>query len=226
VNSGLYVDGQRCWIGVRAEPYDLNVSNRCEFIESSPGVATIRASSPDIDGRAQITGKSMTGELRIGASVGQFTLKMEKTKRPRASRADNGSSVGTLVAEALVRFGQANLNNPWYGTGDQSKLMIFGGAGHRVYLGCLNCPSTDTDSVLNSYGTHGNTYSSQSILNHLGDFGSGYSTYSACNEYASDPPVVVDGTGRFYGRLTLNQYHPQAPHSPQVLGWLVAACGS
>src|ERR1017187_2674636 len=79
------------------------------------------------------------------------------------------------------------------------KLMLFGGMGHRTYLGCLNCPKYADDSVFNPYGEHGSPYGSESIGNHYGDFGSAYSEYSACSPYASDPPVVVDGRGSFYG---------------------------
>src|SRR5689334_20529811 len=51
--------------------------------------------------------------------------------------------------------------------GGQAKLMIFGGAGHRVYLGCLNCSEYAADSVRNTYGTHGSAYSAESIFNHF-----------------------------------------------------------
>ena len=49
------------------------------------------------------------------------------------------------------------------------KLMVFGGADHRTYLGCLNCSQFAVDSVLNEYGQHGSRYSSESIWNHYGD---------------------------------------------------------
>jgi len=50
--------------------------------------------------------------------------------------------------------------------------------------------------------------SQTSIFNHYNEFGSPYSSFSVCNRYATDPPVMVDGSGRFYGRLTLNHEHP------------------
>lgn len=104
------------------------------------------------------------------------------------------------------------------------KLMIFGGANHDTYLGCLTCPEYATDSVRNQYGSYGSAYSSTSIFNRYGQFGSPYSSYSACNPYASDPPVIVDGIGAFYGRLTLNRYHRQALRTPELLAWLAAVC--
>lgn len=102
--------------------------------------------------------------------------------------------------------------------------MLFGGQGHQTYLGCLNCSQYANDSILNEYGPHGSRYSSASILNQYSEYGSPYSTYSACNPYAQDPPVIVDGAGSFYGRLTINAYHPQRIHDETVLAWLSGAC--
>ena len=100
------------------------------------------------------------------------------------------------------------------------KLMLFGGPDHKTYLGCLNCNEYASDSVLNSYGTHGSEYSSESIWNHYSQFGSAYSMYGACNPYATDPPVIVDPNGTYYGRLTLNQYHPQLAAGARFYQWL------
>jgi hypothetical protein len=87
--------------------------------------------------------------------------------------------------------------------------MLFGGSGHKMYLGCLNCSQYATDSILNEYGSNGSAYSATRIWNHYSEFGSAYSTYSPCNSYATDPPVIVDQLGRAYGRLTLNEYNYQ-----------------
>jgi hypothetical protein len=93
------------------------------------------------------------------------------------------------------------------GTGAQApttastKHLLFGGENHKTYLGCINCSEYDSDSVFNTYGTHGSPYASDSVLNHYGQFGSKYSNYGACNAYANDPPIIVDGEGNFYGRL-------------------------
>lgn len=105
-----------------------------------------------------------------------------------------------------------------------SKLMIFGGSGHKTYLGCLNCGEYASDSVFNTYGTFGSSYSQTSIHNRYGEFGSAYSQHSVCNPHATDPPVIVNGVGNFFGRLTLNTYHSQATSDEKTLGWLAAAC--
>lgn len=101
-----------------------------------------------------------------------------------------------------------------------SKLMIFGGEGHRAYLGCLNCSQYASDSVFNAYGSHGSRYASESIWNHYNDFGSAYSNHGACNPYANDPPIIVDSDGNYYGRLTLNIYHSQFGLGAQYHDWL------
>lgn len=110
------------------------------------------------------------------------------------------------------------------GTGEapsrQQKLMLFGGEGHKVYLGCLSCSEYSTDSVFNQYGTFGSPYSSTSIWNHYSEYGSAYSSRGACNPYANDPPVIVDLDGNFYGRLTLNEYHAQIGAGRNFHDWL------
>jgi hypothetical protein len=104
--------------------------------------------------------------------------------------------------------------------------MIFGGLDHKTYLGCLNCSEYAVDSVSNQYGQHGSAYSLESIWNHYGEFGSAYSTYGACNPYASDPPVIVDQGGNYFGRLSLNTYHPQFGAGARFYEWLKSSvCG-
>ena len=99
------------------------------------------------------------------------------------------------------------------------KLMIFGGADHKAYLGCLNCSEYAMDSVSNKYGQNGSQYSSESIWNQYGEYGSHYSSEGACNPYANDPPVIVDQAGKYYGRLSLNAYHPEFGMGAKFYDW-------
>lgn len=85
-------------------------------------------------------------------------------------------------------------------------LYIYGGSDHDVFLGCLNSSKYDSNSIWNEYGTYGSKYNSKSIWNDYGTYGGSYSAYSPWNSYASDPPVIVDKEGNFYGYLTINQY--------------------
>ena len=69
-------------------------------------------------------------------------------------------------------------------------LHLYGGVSHNIYLGCLNCSKHDSNSIWNKYGSYGDKYSDG----------------SPWNNYANNPPVVVDKSGNFYGYLTVNRY--------------------
>lgn len=85
-------------------------------------------------------------------------------------------------------------------------LHIYGGSRHDVYLGCLNCSKYDKNSIWNAYGTYGFKYNSKSIWNEYGTYGSKYNSASPWNTSASDPPVIVDKDGGFYGYFTTNKF--------------------
>ncbi|KND60233.1 hypothetical protein BVER_05052 [Candidatus Burkholderia verschuerenii] len=102
----------------------------------------------------------------------------------------------------------------------QAKLMLYGGADHDVYLGCLNCSDTDAESVQNESGRYGSEISAQSIFNETGRYGSRLSPESPCNPFANDPPVIVDQNSSFYGYLTLNAAHRKAVTDGRTLNWL------
>jgi hypothetical protein len=89
------------------------------------------------------------------------------------------------------------------------ELLLFGGDDHKTFLGCLNCGRFDPGSVCNRFGDHGSRFSSESIWNRFGNYGSRFSSYSPWNRFASDPPVIVDRQGNFYGYFTSNRYHPK-----------------
>ena len=89
------------------------------------------------------------------------------------------------------------------------KLMIFGGKGHNVYLGCLNCSQTASDSIFNSRGQFGSCSGiyvdnlfCRGIYKEYGRKGI-YSDQSACSTNAGDPPVIVDSDGDYYGRFSI-----------------------
>ena len=126
-----------------------------------------------------------------------------------------GCSAG--AAGALAGMGAAAARVP---PTPAQKLMLFGGLGHKTYLGCLNCSQYAVDSIRNEYGQNGSPYATDSIRNSYGQYGSPYSSHSACNEFAADPPVIVDGNGNFYGRLTVNEYHPQRSNDASLVQWL------
>ena len=76
----------------------------------------------------------------------------------------------------------------------------------KKFLSELNTNKYDLDSIFNQYGTYGSKYSSNSIWNEYGSYGSKYSAYSAFNKYSNKPPLIIDGSGKIIGRVTVNTY--------------------
>lgn len=105
-----------------------------------------------------------------------------------------------------------------------NELLLFGGQGHKTFLGCLNCSKYDSGSLQNAYGQYGSRYGAASIMNPYNEFGSKFSATSACNPHAADPPVIVDRGGRFYGRLTMNRYRMDVTKDSALVAWLAAIC--
>jgi hypothetical protein len=101
---------------------------------------------------------------------------------------------------------------PWAKTSAPVR-MLFGGVNHKTYLGCLTCDTTAAESIFNSSGRFGHCsgwYSNDNVYCHspLSSFGStGFVTpkSSACGAYASDPPVIVDQYGQYYGRFSIGE---------------------
>ena len=92
---------------------------------------------------------------------------------------------------------------------DSPALLLFGGDGHKTFLGCLNCGRFDSGSVCNKFGLQGSKFAVDSIWNKFGNYGSKFSNYSPWNRFASEPPAIVDASGNFYGYLTANRYNPK-----------------
>lgn len=103
-------------------------------------------------------------------------------------------------------------------------LLIYGGADHDVFLGCLNCPETDAESVHNPFGTFGNPFSTDSLKNQFSTFGNVFNVESPCNEFSTTPPVLVDKAGHFYGEFTLNRMRPKRTTLTWALQWLARVC--
>lgn len=83
-------------------------------------------------------------------------------------------------------------------------LYLFGGSGHKAFLGCLNCGELHPKSVWNEISQFG-FRNDLGIWNPIGQYANPLSAYSMCNQLASDPPVVVDDNGNFYGRMSVNE---------------------
>ncbi len=77
-------------------------------------------------------------------------------------------------------------------------------ASDGTQLGVFSMNRFSTNSISNSYGTYGSSYSATSIFNSYGVHGSAYSSSSAFNKYAANPPIVyLNGTP--YAYITINK---------------------
>jgi hypothetical protein len=104
------------------------------------------------------------------------------------------------------------------------ELLVFGGASHEVFLGCLN-DEHRADSVFNMVGEHGSDVSPTSIRNKFEPYGSNHDDTSACNAKATHPPIVVASDGKSLGLLTMNSSLKRRIGSPSVENWLARMCG-
>ncbi len=105
-----------------------------------------------------------------------------------------------------------------------AELLVFGGASHEVFLGCL-CDAQHADSVFNMLGHHGSHASPASIRNKFAVYGSNYDDTSACSATATHPPVVVAADGKSLGLLTTNSELKRRISAPSVADWLARMCG-
>jgi hypothetical protein len=84
----------------------------------------------------------------------------------------------------------------------------------------LTCGRFDSGSACNRFGEFGSRFNSNSIWNRFGEYGSRFSSQSPWNKFASDPPVVVDRDGGFYGYFTAARFHPQRTKIKSFLQFL------
>jgi hypothetical protein len=103
------------------------------------------------------------------------------------------------------------------------KLLIFGGASHEVYLGCL-CEGKNPESVFNLAGEFGSDLSATSMRNKFAPYGSNHEDTSACSANATHPPSVVASDGKALGLLTLNPSLKKRIAARSVTNWLARMC--
>jgi hypothetical protein len=106
---------------------------------------------------------------------------------------------------------------------DHDDLVVFGGATHEVYLGCL-CDQERPDSVFNLSGEHGSDVSPASIRNKFSPYGSNHDDTSVCDAKATHPPVVLTSEGKSLGLLTVNPDLKRRITTPSVADWLTRMC--
>jgi hypothetical protein len=85
-----------------------------------------------------------------------------------------------------------------------TKLYLYGGKDSEVYLGCINCELTDTNSIWKVDGRYGNQFSGLSIWSDRDPYGGFTIGYSPFDPTAKFPPMIKDKNGKSYGYLTTN----------------------
>lgn len=188
----------------RSKTADLKCNDEVQVVSIDSTVVHVITKKKKIDGYMHISQLS-TAKMHKPSKGGRIAAAILLGMAAGAAGAAGATSSGTSFAGA-------------------PKLMLFGGQEHKTYLGCLNCSEYASDSIMNKYGTHGSKYSSDSIFNQYSDYGSHYSSYGACNPYATDPPVIVDSEGKYYGRMTLNRYHSEIGLGTRYFDWLSGVC--
>ncbi|MFT0547852.1 hypothetical protein ACMHYO_16175 [Allopusillimonas ginsengisoli] len=92
-----------------------------------------------------------------------------------------------------------------------AELMLFGGKGHDVFLGCVDCSPYSSNSICNESGQYGSEYR-DTIWNAYREYGSEYRDTSPWNPYTSSKnvPILVNKKGDFFGYFTINEFRSDA----------------
>lgn len=92
-----------------------------------------------------------------------------------------------------------------------AERLLYGGAQHDIFLGCLECGKFIDDSICNT-ANMGNPHNPLSIFNQFGVFGDKQSRSSPWNRYSNDGsvPIIVDLDDNFYGYFSINKYRGNA----------------
>lgn len=156
-------------------------------------------------------GAKYTGQFKNGQKHGQGTLVLPTGEKYTGEFAYNkitGNGVySSATKKAIVTPGQTNSNNKNIEPKVQVwTLILIADDDKKTYLGRLTTNKFDSESIYNDFGTYGSKFSSNSIWNEFGSFGGKFSSYSPFNEFTSTPPLIVDGNGNIFGRLTVNKF--------------------
>ena len=174
------------------------------------------------------------GQAEPAASPGQGDAQhggLTDAQLARQSRREQRARERRLLKlenQALSELRQLRENSLGSGgvpeTAHKDELLVFGGASHEVFLGCL-CDERHSDSVFNMLGEHGSHASPASIRNKFAPYGSNHDDTSACNAAATRPPVVVASDGKSLGLLSTNSSLKKTITAPSVASWLARMCG-
>lgn len=85
-------------------------------------------------------------------------------------------------------------------------IYIYSNDGEKTFLGCLNCNTRASNSILNNASVFSSDMYPRSVFCRFGKFGSKDGEYSAANPEASNPPLLIGkDSGKVYGTLSLSE---------------------
>jgi hypothetical protein len=99
-------------------------------------------------------------------------------------------------------------------------LLIYGGAAHDVFLGCLSCERGDHDGIFNAQGPYGSTRNERSIWNPHSPYGDKTSEFCPWNPRGTRPPLLKDEFDRPHGYFTANSSFPNRTGDPATIRFL------
>jgi hypothetical protein len=105
-----------------------------------------------------------------------------------------------ILILVILLIANAGSNSQSFST----KLYLFGGRNSEVYLGCINCELSDTNSIWKEFGRYGNPFSGLSIWSDRDPYGGFKIGFSPFDPTAKYPPMIKDKDGKSYGYLTAN----------------------
>jgi hypothetical protein len=128
----------------------------------------------------------------------------------------------TAAGEAEEQRAQAQASRSQVAVGATrpDALLIFGGPGHKTFIGCI-CDGEQSIALEGgTYGPQGFNPDNASLWSPFGLFHDRFGDYSACARFVKDPPIVVTPDGRPICRLTIDLTNPFQCKAPSLLEWL------
>lgn len=148
----------------------------------------------------QIYAPSINPGLAVGQGAAAAQMMTDAYRRAQSY----GAARRRLSANQEMSMQVPNMQAPMGGAAATAKLLLFGGQSHREFLGCLTCSEFESTSVWNEISIYG-WANEIGKWSRIGPYRSSVSMYSACNDISIDPPIIVDRSGIYYGRLSVNE---------------------
>ncbi|RIY34724.1 hypothetical protein [Psittacicella gerlachiana] len=96
-------------------------------------------------------------------------------------------------------------------------MYIYSDDGKNTFLGCLNCSTRASNSILNYASVYYSEIKTNSIYNLRGKYGNPNSEYSVTNPQATNPPLLIGkDSKKVYGKLSLGEQGFKSPTTATI----------